>query len=463
MYDPAAISHLLRRSQPRRLGIPKRVEWFLFFKITNVDDFKKYLKELIPAITTSTDIAEIRNAINDHKNEGKQGLIRVSGINLAFSNRGIQTLGIDDDLTDPSFTSGQLARAQALGDQGQIIGDTFDVNWIPAFKGGDIDGLAGDCEASVVEAFNRVTNVLGNSFKEVLKVKGGVRPGKEKGHEHFGFLNGISQPAILSVTPPPFPGQAVVDPGIIIVGATGDPNLSSRPSWAVNGSFLVYRQLNQLVPEFSKFLVDNPIHEVGLPPAEGSELLGARFVGRWKSGAPVALAPTHDDPELAADKQRNNNFDFSEAADQTNCPFAAHIRKTNPRSDLSRFGPSATLLHSISRQSIPFGPEVTPEEYRENKTHCDRGLSFVCYQSVLANGFEFMQARANNIHFPVKQVVPGFDPIIGQNGNDTRTTQGSDPTAQSNSLSLPFEFVVSKGGEYFFSPSITALKTKFAA
>ncbi|TDL17953.1 Dyp-type peroxidase [Rickenella mellea] len=437
------------------LGIPKRVEWFLFFKIVNPADFKKHLKQLIPAITTTNDIIKARKAIDDHKKKGDPGLIKLSGINVSFSQKGLNALGITDNLADPPFAAGQFASAQAIGDQGQVVNGVFDPAWLPQFKGHDIDGLflfAGDSEATINEDCDKVFHVLGSSFKQVFKVHGN------------GFLDGVSLPAIASVETP-LPGQEVVPPGIIVVGADGDPNLASRPAWAANGSFLVYRQLNQLVPEFDKFLLDNPIQEPGLPPAQGSELLGARLVGRWKSGAPIDITPKVDDPVLAADPQRNNNFDFSGAADQSKCPFAAHIRKTNPRSDLSKFGPNALIPHAINRNGIPFGPEVSPQENHEHKTHCDRGLSFVCYQTVLANGFEFlMKAWANNINFPPqKPVVPGFDPIIGQNGNDARTMQGTNPDAQTATLNLPFDFVVSKGGEYFFTPSITALKTKFTA
>lgn len=56
-----------------------------------------------------------------------------------------------------------------------------------------------------------------------------------------------------------------------------------------------------------------------------------------------------------------------------------------------RFGPNALTTHMIARQGITFGPEVTPEEASKHKTLHDRGLSFACYQSNLANGFEFVQ------------------------------------------------------------------------
>jgi deferrochelatase/peroxidase EfeB len=98
----------------------------------------------------------------------------------------------------------------------------------------------------------------------------------------FGFLDGISNPAITGFTANPMPGQSVLNAGAILVGETGD-TVTTRPAWAKDGSFLVFRQLEQLVPEFNKFLTDNPIVEDGLTAQQGSDLLGARMVGRWKS------------------------------------------------------------------------------------------------------------------------------------------------------------------------------------
>lgn len=56
-----------------------------------------------------------------------------------------------------------------------------------------------------------------------------------------------------------------------------------------------------------------------------------------------------------------------------------------------RFGDPAVATHMIMRQGIPFGPELTDDEVKKNKTELDRGLAFTCYQSNLANGFEFVQ------------------------------------------------------------------------
>ena len=75
--------------------------------------------------------------------------------------------------------------------------------------------------------------------------------------------------------------------GVTLLGRDGDINIDTkapieRPSWAVDGSFLAFRYLFQLVPEFHTFLKRNPIP--GLEPNLGSELLGARMLGRWPSG-----------------------------------------------------------------------------------------------------------------------------------------------------------------------------------
>jgi deferrochelatase/peroxidase EfeB len=99
-----------------------------------------------------------------------------------------------------------------------------------------------------------------------------------------------------------------VQPGVIVTGKTGDPGLSIRKDWSTEGSFVVFRFLKQLVPEFNEFLKKNPLPEDGnkkpLTPEEGSALLGARMVGRWKSGAPIDISPFQDDPALAKDPKR---------------------------------------------------------------------------------------------------------------------------------------------------------------
>ena len=43
---------------------------------------------------------------------------------------------------------------------------------------------------------------------------------------------------------------------------------------------------------------------------EEQELVAAKLMGRWRSGAPLVLAPDKDDPELGGDMQRTNDFNY---------------------------------------------------------------------------------------------------------------------------------------------------------
>jgi len=77
-------------------------------------------------------------------------------------------------------------------------------------------------------------------------LRGEARPGPEAGHEHFGYMDGIAQPAVKGFTTNPLPGQALLDPGLFLLGEEGD--FPTRPTWAKDGSFMAFRQLQQLVP-----------------------------------------------------------------------------------------------------------------------------------------------------------------------------------------------------------------------
>jgi len=93
---------------------------------------------------------------------------------------------------------------------------------------------------------------------------------------------------------------------------------------------------------------------------------------------------------------RNNNFHFAaESQIQKLCPFAAHVRKTLPRADLEEL-PVSIAKFRIMRRGIQFGPEVTDEEKNSKKTSLGRGLVFVCYQSSIENGFQFIQNRESD-------------------------------------------------------------------
>jgi len=234
--------------------------------------------------------------------------------------------------------------------------------------------------------------------------------------------------------------------------------------WLRNGSFMVFRRLEQKVPEFRSFVASQAAR-LGMPP----ELLGARMFGRWKDGAPLELAPLYDNPAIARDDMRNNDFDYGDDPFQRRCPYAAHIRKAYPRDDAPG-GEAEAQTHRILRAGIAFGPEVAPNE---TTTAHSRGLMFVCYQTSIERQFEYIQLRhANDPDFVAGKVrpgggppvTPGFDPIIGQAaGGGARTMDEPYPNYPAGNrrttLELPSQFVVLTAAGYFFMPSITALRT----
>lgn len=190
------------------------------------------------------------------------------------------------------------------------------------------------------------------------------------------------------------------------------------------------------------------------------------MVGRWKSGAPLELAPLHDDLRLGADQKRNNDFEFGDDPEQRKCPYVAHIRKVYPRDDTRN--EAEVQRHRIIRQGITFGPEVAPGE---TTTKHKRGLMFVCYQTSIEHQFEYIQRQANDPNFvsgknrPSGAVVtPGIDPIIGQaEGGGARTMDEPYPNYPAGSrrttLTMPKQFVELTAAAYFFMPSIAALRT----
>ncbi|KAF5375783.1 hypothetical protein D9757_008980 [Collybiopsis confluens] len=413
------------------LGMKKNKELFFFFKIQDATAFKSHLgADILPLITTTTQIVASSSQLT-------------TLVNIAFSQRGLSALGVTDSLGDSLFSSGQLAGATSLGDQTS--------NWVPQFAGSDIDGvllIASDTVDNVNNTLSALQNSINGSISEVYRIQGAARPGDQQGHEHFGFMDGISNPAVDGFSQQiVHPGQTIVPPGIILVGEAND-TVPTRPSWAQDGSFLAFRQLKQLVPEFDQFLLDNALSEPNFTLQENAELLGARMMGRWKSGAPIDLTPLADDPVLANDTNRNNNFNYTHpnfdiTTDQSHCAFSAHVRKTNPRAGI----PGGFPFH-IVRAGIPYGPEVTSDESASNTSSTDasleRGLAFVAYQSSIGEGFAFLQKTwANNVNISTYIVdisndhfcilcstnnSTGEDPIIGVGAGDgPRHPSGLDP------------------------------------
>ncbi len=471
------------------IGLQKKWQRFVFFSISaDLAGFKAALRGPVARDVTSAERAREReNQLRDHKLAVAAGsvppsglLIPMIGLNVAFTRSGLAKLlpGV------PLDGQGLSALARGPADIARACSDAMNgpmpAEWDPAFMTAQIDGvflLTGATKDEVDGAWTRLEAELGPTAREVWPggAIGNVRPGADAGHEHFGWQDGISQPAVKGISDP-FPGQDVVPLGLFVFGQEGAP--PAPFPWMANGSLMVFRKLAQAVAEFGQFLRDDA-DKLGMDPA----LLGARMMGRWRSGAPLALAPLQDDRELGGRADRNNDFDFSDDAGQRRCPFGSHIRKTNPRSDL----PGQVQARRIMRAGIPYGPEMV------DAPGAERGLLFVCYQTSIENQFEFVQAGwSNNTGFafgktrpstpagvsngpapppgfpqPPAAVTVGHDPIIGQAGGAARFMDEPVPNyptgLQRSTLHLARQFVTPRAGVYLFVPSISALTGPLSA
>lgn len=491
----------------------------MFFTIKDKTAFKKaFAKSLLNQVTTTHQVQQQMQQIAAHKNSGAPGLLPIFGFNVAFTYQGLLALDHDAQGVDKSFTDG--AKKQALNPDVFFhigLNDPQDGKgglgtWRSEYLADDkIHGVmmfTGPQLAPVTKNANdALANLGANAVTEVHRETGTVRPGLEASHEHFGYLDGVSQPGVRGLTPQTdkdtrpnqgLPGQELLWPGMFVFGYPGQTRPTQPPNppiadefapgpppplppglkWMENGSFLVFRRLNQKVPELHEFAAQQ-----GTALQTDPTLLEARMVGRWKSGAPLETTPLQDEPELAKDPAANNDFVFSSDVFQRACPYSAHIRKVNPRDDEADPADGATaanahasvLVRRIMRAGIAFGPEVSPSEAVTRTTTLDRGLLFVCYQTSIHEQFEFVQtAWANNPGFIFNKnrpagathVDPGFDPLIGQGspvGSRARTSDepvANFPSGSARSkLNMPNDFVVPTGGSYMFVPSISALKT----
>lgn len=454
------------------VGLHKNAELFLFFKIADAAGFKAAARQyIVGQLTSAYRVRERERRVAERRRRHEPVREAWLGLNLGFSKDGMtQLLGARRPAMDPAFERG--------ADHPETITRLNDpplAKWLRGFRSQRIDGIfliAGPNAAFVTFHGNILRERLGTTVEIVHAETGTVRPGRERGHEHFGFQDNLSQPRIRGLSNG-LPGQDLLWPGEFVLGYPGqDPRDVDRPGpiaappapWARNGSYMVFRRLEQRVPEFRRFVMAAAAR-LGID----AELLAARMVGRWRSGAPLERAALADNARLAADQQRNNDFSYAGDPWQRACPYAAHIRKTNPRDDLPA-GKAATLGHRIRRAGIPFGPEIMPGE---TTTRHSRGLMFVCYQASIERQFEFVQSRwANDPDFVAGKrrpdsgspVTPGFDPVIGQApGNGLRIMDEPAPNYPAGNrrsrLDMPEPFVIPTAAGYFFMPSLTALRT----
>jgi Dyp-type peroxidase family len=266
-------------------------------------------------------------------------------------------------------------------------------------------------------------------------------------HEHFGYHDRLSQPVIegTGVEPPPGSGPAI-KAGEFFLGYPDEEGESAElPQPATlsrNGSYLAYVRLEEHVGAFRDFLRRNG------ETAEQQELVAAKLMGRWRSGAPLVLAPDKDDPELGADLQRTNDFAYAEKDPYGYaCPLGSHIRRMNPRDTATNM-----KRRKMIRRGGTYGPplpEGAPEDGKE------RGIAAFIGCASLVRQFEFaMNVWANDPNF--HELGNERDPFVGTQDGTYDMTIPKRPIRK-KITGLP-AFTTVRGGAYFFLPGIKALR-----
>ncbi|MGI4880758.1 MAG: Dyp-type peroxidase [Janthinobacterium lividum] len=323
--------------------------------------------------------------------------------------------------------------------------------------------------------------------------------------EHFGFTDGISDPVFRGQFDDPAAEKlAAIGGGKLATGTydaakswspleagefiLGQPDegqqlpVATQPAmFARNGTFMVWRKLKQDVAAWDTDMAAKAALWQAVNPGttveEAGETIRAKIVGRWRNGIPLVAAPTWADyrglddeyaaciaialrkPRDSTEAQRLAKFNllmtgfrYGEDREGAKCPLGAHIRRANPRDmldpKLSATVGASTLTNRrrILRRGLPY-----------EDAGGEKGIVFMAICSSLFRQFEFIQQQWMNYGLDFDA---GNDacPLIGSRTmSDKHVIPAGADTAPFIASGLP-EFVQTRGGEYFFLPSLTALR-----
>ena len=304
----------------------------------------------------------------------------------------------------------------------------------------------------------------------------------EKQREHFGFADGFGQPAVEGMSNN-LPGQGTLRPGTgtwddikageFILGypnEDGESELGPAAWLLYDGSFMVYRKLEQNVPLFRAVISAQatPYAQASLNACRLSsplsrraafELTAAKLVGRWRDGKALEIDPGPDrdkDLRKSTSPYLQNDFSYGDDLDGYTCPRGAHVRRTNPRDLLGVHGQEARR-HRIIRRGIPYGPPYDgwdgDGEADEAPDGRKRGLIFICFNADLERQFEFVQGQwcndGNDFNLGAEQ-----DFLLGSR-RDGRFIIEGDPRFF---VTRDKRMVITRVCEYLLMPGLAALE-----
>ena len=415
------------------LGFNTNYEHFLFLSFGGGGSPKQFLRLISPYVSVSSayEVLKFRKLHRQRRAQlgQRETYLSSAWLNLSFSYTGIAKLTSEEEANsfgDDSFRLGMAKRSTFLGDPSDESSLGHQSNWRFGGTNNAIDMMITTAANSKDQLQEFVALIKQHAQEQGIELQyeqpGERLPGKFRGHEHFGFKDGISQPGIrgkLSERPGDFitpryvagtderkeyfakPGQLLVWPGQFLLG---EPRQSTEhlyrkgriqtniPNWAKLGSYVVVRRLHQDVSAFWGF-VSSTAESLNIDAIE----FASRLVGRWPSGAPLMRSPNSESPELGKNAFANNHFLFDDDTSEIEfsdshypgdlfpqakadflakvCPHFAHIRKVNPRESVTDLGkPEDNLARMILRRGIPYGPAIAgnPDLSDEDLGNCGK-------------------------------------------------------------------------------------------
>jgi len=407
-----------------------------------------------------------------------------SHLNIGFTKTGLQALGLNEK--NLGTFSREFREGMVTDHRTRLLGDTESSaphKWLWGGPNNDridlILMIFGKDDATAENYYINLKNKFSPGFKEVYLLNGNPLPNDR---EHFGFKDGISQPAIEGIGKTEIENDNIKT-GEFVMGYKNEYNIypdtplleeeqgdthllkmdaeyNKKKDLGRNGTYFVLRQLEEDVKGFWSFLNEKTKNKDGSLNPDESTFIAAKMMGRWPSGAPLVKFDKKDPGGNSDD----NDFNYiKEDQHGLKCPFGAHIRRANPRDHFEESPPGTSLKltrrHRIMRRVRSYGENFigSATNYNPNR---EVGLLFGCFNADISRQFEFIQYTwANYPKF--KQLYADPDPFIGVKESPAKGEEQNFtiPTETSNKVITGLQrFVHVKGGAYFFFPSVSVVK-----